>query len=38
VATRHAMADLVVDNLAAWFNGQPAITPVPETAAFNRPR
>jgi len=31
-ATRRAMADLVVDNLAAWFaTGQP-LTPVPETS------
>lgn len=37
VHTRRAMADLVVDNLAAWFSkGQP-ITPVPETAHV-RPR
>lgn len=32
VATRRAMADLVVDNLTAWFTGGQALTPVPETA------
>ena len=32
VATRRAMADLCVDNLAAWFGGRGALTPVPETA------
>ena len=31
VATRDAMADLVVDNLAAWFGKGAALTPVPET-------
>lgn len=31
VATRNAMADLVVDNLIAWFETGKAITPVPET-------
>ena len=31
VATRDAMADLVVDNLAAWFDKGEALTPVPET-------
>ncbi len=31
VATRDAMADLVVDNLAAWFDTGAALTPVPET-------
>lgn len=36
ISTRNAMADLVVDNLAAWFAGQPAITPVPECAGLNR--
>ncbi|MEQ8306194.1 MAG: 2-hydroxyacid dehydrogenase [Hoeflea sp.] len=35
VFTRNAMADLVVDNLAAWFDGRPAITPVPECAELN---
>ena len=33
--TRTAMADLVVDNLASWFSGGKAVTPVPETAALN---
>lgn len=32
VATRNAMADLVADNLIAWFESGKAITPVPETA------
>jgi lactate dehydrogenase-like 2-hydroxyacid dehydrogenase len=36
VATRNAMADLAVDNLVSWFEGRPAITPVPETAHLNR--
>ncbi|MGN7159520.1 2-hydroxyacid dehydrogenase [Sphingomonas sp. SAFR-052] len=36
VATRAAMGRLVVDNLVAWFDGRPALTPVPETAALNR--
>ncbi len=31
VYTRTAMADLVVDNLASWFAGKGALTPVPET-------
>ena len=30
-ATRRAMDLLVVDNLKAWFAGQPPLTPVPET-------
>ncbi|WEZ82509.1 2-hydroxyacid dehydrogenase [Rhizobium sp. 32-5/1] len=30
-ATRDAMADLVVDNLVAWFTTGKALTPVPET-------
>lgn len=30
-ATRNAMADLVVDNLVAWFETGAALTPVPET-------
>jgi lactate dehydrogenase-like 2-hydroxyacid dehydrogenase len=34
--TRMAMADLVVDNLGAWFSRGAAITPVPETAAVTR--
>ncbi len=36
VSTRNGMADLVVDNLAAWLAGQPALTPVPECAGFDR--
>lgn len=36
VATRNAMANLVVDNLVDWFAGRPAITPVPECAGLNR--
>lgn len=36
VATRAAMGQLVVDNLFAWFDGAPAITPVPETAHLAR--
>ena len=31
-ATRNAMADLVVDNLVAWFENGAALTPVPETS------
>ncbi|MFB2550289.1 2-hydroxyacid dehydrogenase [Ensifer soli] len=31
VATRAAMADLVADNLVAWFDRGHALTPVPET-------
>lgn len=31
VATRDAMADLVADNLLAWFERGQAVTPVPET-------
>lgn len=31
VATRDAMADLVADNLFAWFDRGAALTPVPET-------
>ena len=38
VSTRNAMADLVVDNLAAWLDGRPAITPVPECAGLDRKR
>jgi lactate dehydrogenase-like 2-hydroxyacid dehydrogenase len=34
--TRKAMGDLVVDNLAAHFAGQPVLTPVPETADVAR--
>lgn len=36
VVTRDAMADLLVDNLVAWFAGKPALTPVAETRALNR--
>ncbi len=36
VATRAAMGRLVVDNLVAWFDGRPALTPVPETVGLNR--
>ncbi len=31
VATRTAMGQLVIDNLAAWFAGKPLLTEVPET-------
>ena len=31
VHTRNAMAQLVVDNLVAWFDGKAPLTPVPET-------
>lgn len=31
IATRGAMAQLVVDNIKAWFAGKPPITPIPET-------
>lgn len=31
IHTRTAMANLCVDNLAAWFSGKGAMTPVPET-------
>ncbi len=31
VVTRNAMDQLVVDNLKAWFAGNPPLTPVPET-------
>lgn len=31
VVTRNAMDQLVVDNLKAWFDGKPPLTPVPET-------
>jgi lactate dehydrogenase-like 2-hydroxyacid dehydrogenase len=29
--TRNAMEQLVVDNLLAWNEGKPPLTPVPET-------
>jgi lactate dehydrogenase-like 2-hydroxyacid dehydrogenase len=38
VHTRRAMADLVVDNLIAWFSDGKAITPVPETAGVGHNR
>ncbi|MCG3267915.1 2-hydroxyacid dehydrogenase [Yoonia sp. I 8.24] len=34
VETRHAMGDLAIDNLIAWKNGQPLISPVPESAGL----
>lgn len=37
VTTRNAMADLVADNLIAWFREGRALTPVPETVKV-RPR
>ena len=36
VVTRRAMAQLVVDNLVAWFDGRGALTPVAESAALIR--
>lgn len=36
VSTRNAMADLVVGNLLAWFDGRPAVSPVAECSGFNR--
>lgn len=38
VVTRNAMADLVVDNLKAWFSTGKALTPVPETPFQRRAR
>ncbi|MBG19265.1 MAG: 2-hydroxyacid dehydrogenase [Rhizobiales bacterium] len=35
IDTRNKMANLVVDNLAAWLSGNPALTPVPETRSLN---
>lgn len=35
--TRQAMADLVVDNLVAWFSQGRPLTPVPETAGPKKP-
>ncbi|WP_029353431.1 2-hydroxyacid dehydrogenase [Bosea sp. 117] len=35
--TRRAMGQLVVDNLLAWFDGRPPLTPVPETPVPARP-
>lgn len=37
VATREAMADLVVDNLLSWFGERQALTPVGETAHVTAP-
>lgn len=37
VATRDAMADLVADNLFAWFGQGAALTPVPETPFTRKP-
>ncbi|QFR33217.1 2-hydroxyacid dehydrogenase [Ancylobacter sp. TS-1] len=34
--TRDAMGQLVVDNLLAWFDGRPPLTPVPETPMKGR--
>jgi lactate dehydrogenase-like 2-hydroxyacid dehydrogenase len=36
VVTRNAMDQLVVDNLKAWFAGEPPISPVAETPAKSR--
>jgi lactate dehydrogenase-like 2-hydroxyacid dehydrogenase len=36
VVTRNAMDQLVVDNLKAWFDGKPPLTPVAETPAKAR--
>lgn len=36
VVTRNAMADLVADNIAAWFATGKALTPVPETPFTRR--
>ncbi len=36
VHTRTAMEQLVVDNLKAWFAGQPPLTPIPETPVQGR--
>ena len=33
--TRHAMADLVYDNLRAHFDGKPVLTPVPPQALMS---
>lgn len=34
VETRRAMADLAIDNLIAWKDGKPLISPVPESAGL----
>ncbi|WP_421725826.1 2-hydroxyacid dehydrogenase [Bauldia sp.] len=31
IHTRDAMGQLMIDNLVAWFDGKPPLTPVPET-------
>ncbi|MGP9813228.1 2-hydroxyacid dehydrogenase [Rhodopseudomonas sp. NSM] len=36
VVTRNAMDQLVVDNLQAWFDGKPPLTPIPETPVKGR--
>ena len=36
VVTRTAMDQLVIDNLKAWFAGNPPLTPVPETPVRTR--
>lgn len=36
VVTRNAMDQLVVDNLKAWFDGKPLLTPIAETPAKDR--
>jgi lactate dehydrogenase-like 2-hydroxyacid dehydrogenase len=36
VVTRNAMDQMVVDNLKAWFAGQPPLTPIPETPVKGR--
>ncbi|ABD86148.1 2-hydroxyacid dehydrogenase [Rhodopseudomonas palustris] len=36
VVTRNAMDQLVVDNLTAWFDGQPPLTPIAETPVKDR--
>ncbi|MGP8121603.1 MAG: 2-hydroxyacid dehydrogenase [Xanthobacteraceae bacterium] len=36
IATRNAMDQLVVDNLKAWFEGKPPLTPIPETPVKGR--
>lgn len=36
VTTRNAMDQLVVDNLKAWFTGQPPLTPIAETPVKGR--
>jgi lactate dehydrogenase-like 2-hydroxyacid dehydrogenase len=36
IVTRNAMDQLVVDNIKAWFAGQPPLTPIPETPVKGR--